>query len=204
MSDPLSWLSWLRYVFPVLLVLAMRYGTIRKRDFILLLSTISFQNWDFALGMLGPNEIRLSIKLIGGAALSWGFAQLGKSLLRKRPVSTGDWVDGGPKPLLFPSRTTHTRFFPKTHSFSYSYLIVGIPVGWKGAIGGILAAYEGNRGVSSSAMASSLDGSWYSVDSGDYLDRGNSHLGLHGKLQRFLDSQVWIYGILIASRADIV
>ena len=44
------------------------------------------------------------------------------------------------KPLLFPSRTSHMRLFPKNHSFSYSYLLVGIPVGWRGSTGSLISA----------------------------------------------------------------
>lgn len=89
------------------------------------------------------------------------------------------------KPLLFPSRTTHTRFFPKKHSFSYSYLLVGIPIGWRGAIGSFLSADQTNNQV----CARQRQKTWLSVNAEDYLQRGSDVDGLKGKLQSFLTSQ---------------
>ncbi|KAI5859760.1 hypothetical protein GGS23DRAFT_607345 [Durotheca rogersii] len=83
------------------------------------------------------------------------------------------------KPLLFPCRTTHARLFPEKHSFAYSYLLVGIPVGWTGVSGGM---------VSSGRNPFAVDG-WYHVDAADYLERGSGHLGLRGKLHAYLESQ---------------
>lgn len=79
-------------------------------------------------------------------------------------------------PLLISSRTTHSRMFPKRHSFSYSYLFVGVPVGYSGRFSGAL----------------SVDGdthSWFHVDSDDYLVRGHSDLGLGQKLKQYLHTQ---------------
>jgi hypothetical protein len=72
-------------------------------------------------------------------------------------------------PLLIPARTSH------------SYFYVGIPVGWRGCAGGALSA----------------DGSiahrhgWFHVEAEDYLERGKGHLGLEGKLRRYLLTQVY-------------
>ncbi|KAI2779651.1 hypothetical protein F4815DRAFT_178427 [Daldinia loculata] len=87
--------------------------------------------------------------------------------------------NGPGRPLLFPCRTTHARLFPKKHTFSYSYLLVGIPVGWTGVAGGMISNDEYSTGV----------GGWYKVDASGYLDRGNGHLGLRGKLDTYLESQ---------------
>ncbi|KAK6437318.1 hypothetical protein LTR95_006494 [Oleoguttula sp. CCFEE 5521] len=79
-------------------------------------------------------------------------------------------------PLLIPSKTTHTRLFPKKHSFDYSYLLVGIPVGSSGRLSNAL----------------SVDGSppaWFDVRSADYLNRGDSHLTLANKLKSYLHTQ---------------
>ena len=90
------------------------------------------------------------------------------------------------KPLIFPCRTAHTRLFPKKHSFSYSYLFVGIPVGWRGSNGSFLSADR--------ASLPSNDGrpwkGWLSVESADYLNRGDDACGLQGKLDSYLRSQV--------------
>lgn len=85
--------------------------------------------------------------------------------------------DGPTKPLLIPCRTTHSRFFPEKHSFSNSYLMIGFPVGWEGVAGGMISTGSKKKG-------------WYQVDAADYLDRGNGNLGLRGKLDAYLNSQV--------------
>jgi hypothetical protein len=90
------------------------------------------------------------------------------------------------KPLLFPCRTSHTRLFPKKHSFSYSYLFVGIPIGWKGHAGAILSADL--RAQPGSEKQPGIG--WFNVDSADYLQRGEHGRGLHGKLEDYLASQV--------------
>lgn len=81
------------------------------------------------------------------------------------------------RPVILPCRTTHSRVFPQKHSFSYSYLFVGIHVGWVGCSGNLLSADN-----------SSTRG-WWHVDPADYLARGDGHLGLRGKLDVYLRSQ---------------
>lgn len=90
------------------------------------------------------------------------------------------------KPILFPCRTSHTRLFPQKHSFSYSYLFVGIPVGWRGWVSSLLTAdlktlpWKGRKPKTG----------WFNVDSADHLARGNDMHGLRGKLDTYLESQV--------------
>ncbi|KAK7989663.1 dihydroxyacetone kinase [Apiospora arundinis] len=84
--------------------------------------------------------------------------------------------NGPTMPLLIPCRTTHSRFFPKKHSFANSYLMIGFPVGWEGVAGGMISTGSQKKG-------------WYQADAGDYLERGNGHLGLRGKLDVYLTSQ---------------
>ncbi|KAI0152934.1 hypothetical protein GGR57DRAFT_492632 [Xylariaceae sp. FL1272] len=83
------------------------------------------------------------------------------------------------RPLLFPCETTHTRLCPKKHSFTYSYLMVGIPVGWTGVAGGMISVDE---------LSENRKG-WYTINAADYLARGNGHLGLRRKLDQFLTTQ---------------
>ena len=90
------------------------------------------------------------------------------------------------RPLILPCRTNHTRFFPKRHSFSYSYLFVGIPVGWCGSVGSFLSADV--RLTEESVK--SPGNAWFSVDSADYLARGENRSGLRGKLNAYLQSLV--------------
>ncbi|MCJ1471394.1 hypothetical protein MMC13_000033 [Lambiella insularis] len=89
------------------------------------------------------------------------------------------------QPLLFPCRTSHTRLFPKKHSFSYSYLFVGVPVGWVGSAGSMISV--GTEDFSSKGYGTSK--AWFRVNASDHLDRGNAHLGLRGKLRVYLESQ---------------
>ena len=97
------------------------------------------------------------------------------------------------KPLLFPCRTSHTRFFPKKHSFSYSYLFVGIPVGWRGSVGSLLSADLELPLEDKAQVIPSFDGGkgWFSVEATDHLERGFHPFGLQGKLHAYLRSQVW-------------
>jgi hypothetical protein len=108
--------------------------------------------------------------------------------------SSTRWAGPG-RPLLFPCRTTHSRLFPKKHSFSYSYLVVGIPVGWEGVAGGLVSACskgQKNERLAWWSLLSNPSKAWYHVDAADYLERGNSYLGLRGKLDSFLKAQVRI------------
>lgn len=92
------------------------------------------------------------------------------------------------KPLVFACRTTHTRLFPKKHSFSYSYLLVGIPIGWQGSLNNFLSVdFEGH--LTGKAYQHWWP-SWFSIISTDYLNRGSHAAGLKGKLDDYLDSQV--------------
>ena len=88
------------------------------------------------------------------------------------------------QPMLHPCRTTHTRLFPNKHSFSYSYLLVGIPVGWRGSIGSALA-------VDTQILPPrKRHRSWFHVKGADYLERDGSDLDLKAKLASYLQSQV--------------
>lgn len=94
--------------------------------------------------------------------------------------------------LIFPSRTSHTRVFPKKNSFSYSYLLVGIPVGWRGSIRSLLSAdldslqRDGLR----------RERAWFSIEGADYLHRGYDARGLQGKLESYLKTQVLLETLL--------
>ena len=90
------------------------------------------------------------------------------------------------RPLVFPCRTTHTRLFPKKHSFSYSYLFVGIPVGWRGSVGSFFSADL----ESLSSKDPRQKHGWLSVESADYLNRDDDVHGLQGKIDSYLQSQV--------------
>lgn len=107
-------------------------------------------------------------------------------------LDTHRWTGLG-KAALFPCKTTHARLFPKRHAFTYSYLVVGIPVGWDGAAGGMVSSGV-EEGASTFSRWFSFKRrtrkAWFNIDAADYLERGNRELGLRGKLDAFLRSQV--------------
>jgi hypothetical protein len=88
-----------------------------------------------------------------------------------------EWPQPDLRPVMIPCRTTHARLFPAKHSFSYSYLFVGVPVGWTGRADTILSA---------NCRSGPLDGAnlrtWFTVKAEDYLKRGTHPDGLRGKL----------------------
>jgi len=96
------------------------------------------------------------------------------------------------EPMLFPCRTSHTRLFPKKHSFSFSYLVVGIPIGWKGSTGGMISSDISRESSSWYWKWISLKsgGTWFTVNGDDYLARGHVEGGLEEKLHDYLRSQV--------------
>jgi len=161
-------------------------------DAALLLIFSIFRQWHSFSDFVGPSFFQQVAKitaatLITAALASWAL----------RVVQTKDEIpqwDGPGKVLLFPGRTTHSRFFPKKHSFSYSYLVVGIPVDWEGTAGGMVSVGVKNKiGLASwFPLGPRARTGWYTVDAADYLERGNGELGLRGKLDAYLRTQVQI------------
>lgn len=104
-------------------------------------------------------------------------------------------ADIGPlemKPLVWPCRTTHTRLYPKKHSFAYSYLLVGVPVDWTGSSGSLLSS------------GSSTKTALFHVDAADHLDRDSVHSSLRQKLDTYLarmesDPALYPYAYLVTA-----
>ena len=91
------------------------------------------------------------------------------------------------KPLVFPTSTAHTRFFPRHHSFKYSYLLVGVPVEWSGSINNILSCNNPGK-------TSWWRDAWLSIHAEDYLFYSRSMCRsenpcLREKLDDYLRSQ---------------
>ena len=137
-----------------------------------------------AVAWLCPDDILSLIRGVSQNAWNWSLAaSLGTCsvlLIRKLAVITSGRYHSvitrpALPPLIFPCHTTHTRFFPSKHSFTYSYLLVGIPVGWRHT-SGFLAC--------DSAAPDSR--AWSSVHNEDYLARGTHSQGLRGKLDEHL------------------
>ncbi|CAJ2503237.1 Uu.00g106310.m01.CDS01 [Anthostomella pinea] len=162
---------------PVLLSAALLYygvfGTLG--DVVILAACYFWKRGSHGLHLLSSN-VQTLISVLGITAVA--FAIVSYSGRGKKSDNASAWKGPG-RPLLFPCHTAHTRLFPKKHSFSYSYLLVGIPVGWSGVAGDMISAGGNGQGGKG----------WYRVDAADYLERGNGHLGLRGKLDAYLKSQ---------------
>ena len=90
------------------------------------------------------------------------------------------------QPLIFPAKVYHARLFPKKHSFNYSYLMVGVPVGWRGSVKGFLSADLDRKLLVNGSSSSG----WLDVRSEDHLQRGHIPGGLRAKLDLYLESIV--------------
>lgn len=88
-------------------------------------------------------------------------------------------------PLIIPGRTTHTRLFPEKHSFGYSYLLVGVPVGWVGRAGSVLSSDVDHLPLSQKRKG------WFDINAEDFLSRDENHC-LEHKLAHYLQEQVSI------------
>ena len=150
-------------------------------DIVLPISFSIFKSRHLLAAILDPNAVLTPLRLVGVLILGFLVLQLGRAAWPR--ADTPRWAGPG-KVLLFPCTTTHSRMFPEKNSFSYSYLVVGIPVGWEGNAGGM---------VSVGGQGSPASKGWYHVNAADYLERGSGHLGLRGKLDKYLRSQVSIY-----------
>ncbi|KAG6041711.1 hypothetical protein E4U41_002794 [Claviceps citrina] len=118
-------------------------------------------------------------------AIAIGAALLILSALNRKVVK---WTGLG-RPYLIACKTTHARLFPQKHSFSYSYLVVGVPVGISGNVNGMLSVQNERRRGFNGFLSSVLRGGWYNVNAPDYLQRGFGDTGLRGKLDAYLRSQ---------------
>lgn len=92
------------------------------------------------------------------------------------------------QPYFIPSRTTHRRMFPKTHAFSYSYLTIGVPVGYRGRVNNLLTIDESAEKLSWWRRLVAFTP--FTVDGEGYLSRGSNNRGLRGKLDEYLESEV--------------
>lgn len=106
-----------------------------------------------------------------------------------------DTWQGPHRPYLIPCRTSHTRLFPKKHSFSYSYLTVGVPVGYKGTMNGLVKTDMPPSTSRIGWLLRPLFWRWFSVRACDHLQRGHKELDLRAKLNNYLASEVSLLGI---------
>ena len=88
---------------------------------------------------------------------------------------------------LFPCQTTHSRFFPKKHSFKYSYLLVGVPLP---AEAGELSDTSAQPIDESVEVKNKRPQVWFHVKSQNHLGRDGTRLSLRAKLNAYLIDQV--------------
>lgn len=177
-----------------LLCLISGFG--RRTDFALLLYFWAYRDWE-VLKQLWTSYIDTSILIHGFEIVVsvFIFIQVTRYILNlssKDSVIQKDEFPVGP--LLFPCRTDHARLVPTKHTFTYSYLFVGVPVRWKGNHGGMVSCddkaspwYMSVLSMLSFGLGGT--GAWWSVNSDDYLGRGQDN-GLQGKLRTYLETQV--------------
>ena len=173
------------------------FGFIRKQDVIL----------DFFEKCIDPTTV-INIFIVG--AVLFIFLQISRVYIGLNGLSSS--TDCFPaKPMFFPCRTAHTRMFPTKHSFSYSYLLTGIPVGWKGSAGGMLSSdLEADPKPWYRKLFSIRPSSaWFTVNGDDYFERGHVKGGLEEKLRNYLHSQVrinpqWPFHLLTHIRLSIL
>jgi hypothetical protein len=165
-------------------------------DICLLLSLSAFRRWriiqDLAHTYINPTIV---ITTLAGLISLFIFFQVLRYILSLTQTSSHYSEDDFPvKPMFFPCRTSHVRMFPKKHGFSYSYLLVGIPVGWRGSVSGMLSADPAREQTPwyIKLLSFAPRGAWFTVNGDDYLGRGQVDGGLQGKLKKYLESEVRI------------
>ncbi|KAJ9156412.1 Cyclopropane-fatty-acyl-phospholipid synthase [Pleurostoma richardsiae] len=180
-----EWVPW-TLIGPLLAIVA--YGVFGGPVDIVLFSAIWLYTYQHeTMKHLAPELLGPVLRTAGCCVLAFAIFQLARSAPgRKSPK----WPGPG-KVLLFQSRTDHSRLFPKRHSFSYSYLVVGIPVDWTGCAGGMISSGVETPTSFWQWLSSGPNQrrGWYDIVAADYLERGRGELGLRGKLDVYLKSQ---------------
>lgn len=157
-----------------------------KLDLVYNAALFAYFNWD-ALA----EYIHTAIQYL--LSLSICIAVVVVPLLTFAPRRSRESTWQGPgQTYLIPCKTTHRRLFPKKHSFSYSYLTVGVPLDFRGSVNGMIGVDEDPTFPFRCLVpfASVLFRSWYSIQSSDHLQRGHHALSLREKLNNFLLSEV--------------
>ncbi|KAJ5631947.1 hypothetical protein N7490_008286 [Penicillium lividum] len=145
--------------------------------------------WIKTLGLL----ISISFGIIGLALLAWVsmVAYFQRKLIFQSQENPEIEKTLLGRPLLFPSRLTHSRMFPEKYTYWINYFLVGIPVGLRGRVGAVLSIDSDESQQNSSDIISRVFKMllWFRVDTNLYLHGGDGHLGLAKKLEIFLKEQ---------------
>lgn len=168
----------------VLLQLALVYAFANTTDVLLIGLFALFRNGNAFLQALDLHGKKVLV-VIGVFSSFVALYNCISKALPKRTTQNASNQDVEIQPSFIPCETTHTRLFPKKHSFSYSYLLTGLQVGWKGSVGDVLSVETENHEDAPKKVAKD----WFVIDAGDYLERGYGQLGLKGKLHLYLRSQ---------------
>jgi hypothetical protein len=168
-------------------------------DILLLVGFGSYQNWarvqELAKVYLNPATV---IDVTKAATVLFILLQLTRYIIGMKCCSIPS--EGfAAKPMFFPCRTSHVRMFPIKHGFGYSYLLTGVPVGWKGSVGGMISEDDGKELAPWYMRLLSLNPgrAWYTINGDDYLDRGHVEGGLQGKLKKYLEGQVRVQSLCL-------
>ncbi|OAG11695.1 uncharacterized protein CC84DRAFT_1107391 [Paraphaeosphaeria sporulosa] len=112
------------------------------------------------------------------------------------PKGTRPWSVDHAGSFVIPCHTTHSRIFPKKHSFGYDYLLCGFPIVPVGTTPEGIDITDGSDHI--------LGKWWLQIKAEDYLTRGQAALGFYGKLKVYLrekgvkDSE-WSYAYLVTA-----
>ncbi|KAL4947943.1 hypothetical protein BDW69DRAFT_203903 [Aspergillus filifer] len=129
-----------------------------------------------------------------------------------RPFTPSATKDGSSQrmslgqPLLLPTQVSHTRLGPGHYNYTVPHFLIGVPIGLRGRLGGLLSIDEPNRcrldpeasspsrtqspGLWQYGIPSPKFGrqSWFTVHAHHHLEKGVGG-GLEGKMRHYLASQ---------------
>lgn len=149
--------------------------------------TLCFITWKYFTATILLQFIDLKqIGVVTGITLAIYF--FGCYIQQRACPRNGNGLTGDARPRLIPSHTTHTRLFPRKHSFSYSQLSVGVPVDYSGNVNGFISNNEPS--LLTQLRRLFRPDAWFYVNPTDHLRRQHSPRGLRGKLYSYLESEV--------------
>lgn len=168
---------------------------------VLLVLSLGFADLFDHVGYLRAFSVLLPLSVLAVAVIVFTWAMCVAFVQRNLVL----WCEYNPeqekcllgKPLFFPSRLTHARMFPEKYHYGIDYFLVGIPVGLRGRVGALMSI--DNDGSDPQAQTGSFQSFaknlfriffWFSVDTSQYLHRGDGHMSLTQKLEIFLKERV--------------
>ncbi|KAJ5742386.1 uncharacterized protein N7511_011405 [Penicillium nucicola] len=170
------------------------------------MATLIYQFFQTRWVIVLPTTVLLLVGAVTTIGLTWllqaAFFQR-KLLLDERLSALNEDKEFIGKPLLFPTKLSHSRMFPERYNYTYDYFLVGIPVSLRGRVGSILSIDTAQPAPDDPNKSTRSTKCWFKVDQRHYLEPGNSTLGLQGKLKRHLLSrgenpQQWPYAYMIS------